>query len=522
MQTPAMNPSALLAIVQRRKWSILLPALAAMLITVIIVLVLPPVYRSTATILIEQQDIPEDFVKTTITTYADQQLQIINQRVMTATRLLEIVNRYDLYHDLRDKKTTEEIVAAMRDDIKLTPISVDVLDRRTGRPVTATIAFTLSYAGKNSPLKVQQIANVLTSLYLEENMHIREQQAGNVSKFLETEMRKVKTDLDEADRRISDFKKAHAEELPEMMQVNLQSLNNLERDRDTLRERLTNLKERGESLRTQLSSVSPSQRRLDKDRLEELRTQLVSLRNQFSEEYPEVIRTRNEIARLEKKLGEPENHMTSKDQAPDNPAFITLSSELAGVKSEISSVQTQLSDLDNKIAAYRSRITTTSRIEAEYAVLLGEKNNIQAKHDDLMRKAMEARVSQGLEEGQKGERFTLIEPARLPEKPFKPNRMALLIIGIVLGTGLGFGTGFLREILDRTIKGPEDLTGFGIPLLAIVPSILIAEDRARAKRRMLLVLAGLAGMGLTAVIMFHVWVMPLDMLATLIIKRMGW
>lgn len=523
LRSNELNLGLLLEIVMRRKWFILVPAAVIILVAAIVALALPPMYQSTATILIEQQDVPEDFVKATITTYADQQLQIINQRVMTATKLLEIINKYDLYHDLRDKKTTEEIVAMMQRNISMNPISVNVVNPRTGQPTKATIAFTLSYAGKNNPAKVQQIANVLTSLYLEENVRIREQQAGDISKFLDAEMQRVKTELEAIDKRLSAYKKEHVEELPEMMGVNMQSLNNLERSRDQLQERLANLQRRAEYLRTQLGSVPISQRRFDKDRLEELRLQLISLRNLFSEEYPEVKRVRGEIKKLEKKLEEKDAAYDARDTQPDNPAHITLSSELAGVNSEAASIRSQVADLEVKIIQYRARMAATPKVESEYMILMNERINTQAKIDDLMRKLMEARVSQGLEEGQKGERFTLIEPARLPEKPFKPNRRMILMAGIIMGIGAGGASGFLREKTDTSVRHPDDITAMSTaPVFASIPFIMTPEDLVRVKRRRLAWAGGITSGLAAAVIIFHVFIMKLDLLWFVVLKRMGW
>src|SRR5208283_5671527 len=134
MTRPEMTSAHFLEILKRRRWAFILPALLTTVLVVVIALALSPVYQSTSTILIEQQDIPTDFIKATVTTYAEQQLQIINQKVMTTTKLLEIINRFNLYKDLRDKNTTDEIVDKMRKDITLKPISVDVVDPKTGRP----------------------------------------------------------------------------------------------------------------------------------------------------------------------------------------------------------------------------------------------------------------------------------------------------------------------------------------------------------------------------------------------------
>ncbi|PIP44376.1 MAG: chain-length determining protein, partial [Deltaproteobacteria bacterium CG23_combo_of_CG06-09_8_20_14_all_60_8] len=230
MQTMELGPKDYLLIVKRRKWSLIGTAGLVVLISVITALVWPPSYKSVSTILIEEQEIPPDYVMTTVTSYAEQQLQITNQRIMSSTKLLEIVDRVGLYQDLREKLTTEEIVDKMRGDIHLDLINAEVMDRKTGRPATATIAFTLGYEGQDTPGKVQKTADVLASLFLEENLKVREKQASETFIFLEEEAKKVKADLEGLEAKIKTFKEQHADALPEMLQVNVQNLQRLDMD----------------------------------------------------------------------------------------------------------------------------------------------------------------------------------------------------------------------------------------------------------------------------------------------------
>ena len=184
----------LTAILKRRKWALILPALIVFAIAAVVALALPSIYRSTATILIEEQEIPREYVMSMVTSYAEQRIQSSTQRIMSSARLVEIINRFNLYADLRKRWTIEEIIAKMRKDIKFETISADVMDRRTGRPTAATIAFTVSYEGED-PNVVLQVANVLASLYLEENLRIRDEKTAGTSKFIEDEMKNVQVSL---------------------------------------------------------------------------------------------------------------------------------------------------------------------------------------------------------------------------------------------------------------------------------------------------------------------------------------
>ncbi len=522
MPTPEMTSAHFLEILKRRKWAFILPALLTILTVAVIAIALPPIYQSTSTILIEQQDIPTDFIRATVTTYAEQQLQIINEKVMTTTKLLEIINRFNLYKDLRDTKTTDEIVDKMRKDITLKPISVDVVDPKTGRPTTATIAFTLSYEGKNNPVQVQQIANILTSLYLDENLRTREQQASDISTFLANEMQRVKNDLTHIDARLTDFKARHVNVLPELIQVNMQSLNGIEHDKDIMNDRLTNLKEQEAALKSRLAVVSPNLREMDRQRLEELKVQLISLRNRFSENYPDVINTKAEIENLEKSINAKPDSGSSVHERKDNPEYVSLDSQLSGIQGEIGMLLSQIVELDKQSKDYHARIGETPKVESEYTSLISEKTNTQAKYDDLMRKLMEAKSSQSLEKGQKGERFTLIEPALLPEKPVKPNRYMIIFIGLVAGISIGGTTAAVQEAMDSSIKNADDLSFFGVNVVrGSIPVIMNESDTLRARRKWRAMIAGVLAAIMMAVIGFHLFVMPLGLFWTLLKIRIG-
>jgi len=507
-QPPAPSVADYLAIASRRKWSFILPATIILIIAVAVALLLPPVYRATSTILIEEQEIPADFVVATVTSFAEQRLQQINQRIMSTSRLMEIIEEYDLYKEMREKRTSEEVIEQMREDVQLNQISAEVVDRRTGRPTAATIAFTLSYEGKDSPTKVQRVANVLTSLFLKENLAVRERQTSETSKFLEEEMQRVKQNLAETERTLSEFKEKHINSLPEMLQVNMQGLSTSERSIERLDEQLRSLKEREGYLHTQLANLSPYMENSDRQRLELLETELVALQTRFSDEHPDVIKAKAEVAALKKKMADDGEQADVDAGEPDNPAYVTLASQLASTRSEIRSVTNQIGELRKEKTKYEMRVEETPKVEREYQVLTAEQMNLKAKYNDLMQKHMEAVVAVGLEKGQKGERFTLIDPPQLPEKPFKPNRLAIALIGVVLGIGAGVGWAALREFGDQAVYSSERLAiGCGFPVLGEVPAIMTSEERRRRRiRRMVIItLVGIALIG--GVVLFHYMVM---------------
>jgi polysaccharide chain length determinant protein (PEP-CTERM system associated) len=519
MEEHEMSPNDYMAVLKRRKWSLVLPAALVLLISVAVALILPPVYKSVSTILIEEQEIPANFVTSTVTSYAEQRLQSIHQRIMSTSRLLEIITRLDLYKDLRQKATTEEVIDKMREDISLDYISAEVVDRKTGRPATATIAFTLSYESKESPATVQKVANILASLFLEENLQVRERQAMEATTFLGDERKKVKKSLDEIEQIIAQFKQEHINELPEVLQVNLQSRHNVQASKERLSEQLRSLKEREGGLMSDLANLSPQMEMEDVKRLESLKLELNRLESRFTDQYPDVIKTKEEIAKLTTKIGT--NEETNAGDLPDNPAYINLSSQLSSVQAEIKSVKRQYDDLEKNENNLNKWIDATPRVEETYNALLSERRNKQMKFDDLSQKLMEANVAYGLEKDQKGERFTLIDPARLPEKPDKPNRLAILLIGIVLGMGTGVAWAALREFSDQSVRQAEILVSeTSFPVLASIPRISCAEDKLQHKHRRRWVVLLLLGILLVAVLAFHFLVMDLNVFWAKLTRRM--
>src|SRR5271155_1460965 len=186
---------------------------AALVTTLLLAVLLPATYRSMATILIEQQEIPQELVRSVITSFADQRVQIISQRVMTTQNLLSLIERYNLYPDIREKQPREVLLAKMRDDIGMHMISADVIDPRSGRPTQATIAFSISYQSRSPDLALK-VANELTSLYLNENLTSRTQLSEQTSAFFTEEVNRQSARIAELDKNFAAFKEQHRDELP--------------------------------------------------------------------------------------------------------------------------------------------------------------------------------------------------------------------------------------------------------------------------------------------------------------------
>ena len=378
--------------IRKRKTGILVIAATVMLIAAAVAFLLPPNYKSSATILIEQQEIPQELVMSTVTSYAAERIQMIQARVMSRANLLEIVDKFNLYAAERKYKTTEEILEEVSDNISLNVISADVVDPRTGRPSTATIAFSLSFEGEN-PTTVQRVANELASLYLNENLKNRTQKAEDTSDFFQQEITRLSKLINDLEHKLADFKQKNADMLPELQNLNLQILQRKENEQTSLETRLNTLKEKRFSISGQLAQIEPGNpnimssstklKLLEADyasararysadhpdvqklkreieslrketgttgsadeiarQLTENRAELAQLRKNYSPEHPDIVSLEQRISALDEELKTLQAHPeeTYNKQQPDNPAYITLQAQLNGIESEIKSTETQ-------------------------------------------------------------------------------------------------------------------------------------------------------------------------------------
>ena len=580
METKTENFGDYAAIIKRRKYYILIPFLSIVIVAAIVACVLPPIYKSTTTILIEGQQIPSDLVRSTVPTVVEKAIQTITQQIMSRSKLLEIVKRFDLYNDLRERETTEEIIERMREDINLEMISAEVIDQRTGKASIATIAFSLSYEWKD-PSKVQKVANTLASLYLEQNLKDREEKARTTSTFIEAELNMLKDSVDELENKIAEFKGKHFQALPEMAQLNLEMVKRLERETENVEQQIRNVRERKIYLEGQLVGIDPDlpgilglggriadakQRlkylhteyialkaslsekhpdvikmkkeinslenevtitdeiKLKKNQLQELKTEFAVKMGQFSEKHPDVIKLKKSIEIIEKEIEDNIKEMGKRHneaEAPENPAYINISIQIATTTMEADSLKKNLDSLKVKLEEYQKRLELTPQIELEYNLLTRDHNNARMRYQETLHKLMEAKSAEGLEKGQKGQRFIIIDPAIFPEKPYKPNRLAIILIGFVLSIGAGIGVASLKEFSDQAIYSENALSLItGKQVLSVVTLIETETDRKRKKRKVIIfTLSILIGTGLLALAV-HLFYKPLDVLWFMIIRKL--
>jgi protein tyrosine kinase modulator len=550
-----------------------------MALTVAIAYILPPSFRSTATILIEEQEIPQDLVRSAMTSYADQRIETIKQQVMSRTTLWKIVEQDRLYERMRRRNSTEDVIERFIKDINIDVISADVVDKRTQHPTKATIAFTLSYDGE-SPETAQKVANELTSLFLGENLRSRERHAQETTAFLKHEADNLSHHLEELEAKISTVKQRASGALPELVALNMQLMNQADRELADVDRDIRSLEERKTYLEGELATIKPhspmvsatGQRILDADeRLKALRAEYASSAASLSAEHPDIIKMKQEIEALEResdpaglaaelskqvdgaradlaalaqryKKDHPDvvhaqKAVTALEQElrrasqqsgarsmvkPENPAYINIRSQLTSTIASLQSLKATRQQIQRRADGIAKRLEQTPQIEPEYLDLTRERDSVTQKYHEIRSRLVEAQVSEGLETQQKGERFSLIDPPGLPEKPEKPNRAVILLLGFILAVVGGSGAGAAAENLDGSIRTADQLARLAGALpLAIVPFMPnghdLAQERLRRFRRRL---AGAAAL-LVTVALIHWLVMPVDVLWFSTLRRLG-
>jgi succinoglycan biosynthesis transport protein ExoP len=530
--------------VRRRKGLFLAISGILFILIVLVAIVLPPVYVSRTTILVDEQQIPQDVVKSGGMQYVEDRLQAITEQIIGRTKLIEIIDRLRLYPDLSGSPV-EERVDRMRKDISLKTISAEGADRRLGRPKAGMVAFTLSYEGRD-PATAKAVTETLASLYLETNMQTREQRATSTADFLQKELDQIKAQMNQLANKISEYKNAHSGELPEFKAFNMEQIQRLERSLEQVNTQIRSLQERKIYLEGQLATVDPLNPvkgpegkavMNPPERLRYLRMELVSLKSTLSDQHPDVIRTRREIRELEARLGEtdasgekikrirelkaeqaemngrlgpqhPDVIRASKEldalnrdvesakgtqparervtENPENPAYINLKTQIASADMELKSYIRERDELKQRVGSYFKKNERAPLVEREYNTLVGDYENSKTRYNEIMKQLMDARVAQGMEASQLGTRFTIIEPANLPERAEKPKRLLIILIGFVLALITGASASMAAEGLDRSIKTAGELQRFaGVPILSVVPFLGPEEDVESPAKKLL-------------------------------------
>ncbi len=481
-----------LEICLRRKWYIIVPLVVSVLVSFGVYKYLPKVYKATTLILVQPQSVPEKYVQPTITDTVVNRLNTIGQEIMSRTRLEKVIEEFNLYQNFRKKLPMEEVIETMRKAIE-----VKVPDEKKERTRNY---FTISFEGEE-PKTVMTVTNRLASLFIEENLKVRELQAGGTSEFISKELLTMEDRLKRKEQEIRVFKERNMGQLPQQLDANLKILEQLQQQLRTMSERIRAAEDRTIIFQGQLEQLKkveprgdalPNQEALNVPRIREdpaaqlnaLKRELATMQTRLKETHPDVIDLKRKIAALESQLegkskpSQEEEKISTKNLPPPRldpeteRLYRQLTEQYNNALLEAKRLKEEEKTLKEQMILYQRRIEDTPKREQELVLLTRDYDLLKTNYQSLLDKNLQAQMAENLERKQKGEQFKILDPAVLPEEPVKPNRNKILLIGCLLGMVLGIGLTWFRESLDQSFRTVSDVEEYlGIPVLATVPNL---------------------------------------------------
>lgn len=455
---------------------------------------LPSIYRASAFILVEGQQIPKEYVQSTVTTDIQNRLHSLSQEILSRDRLEKLIVEYNLYAKARQEEPLQQVIATMRHDIG---IEIKNVDRR-GRQDESSVAFEVSYGGTD-PETVTLVANRLASFYIQGNLELRERQAVGTTDFISSQVQNVKKQLEDQEQKIAAFKREHLGELPEQLDANLKTVERLQAQLQLNSDNLIKARERRDLLAKELDLYRRAASEegagkgellavpglqvddLDKE-IDKATRALAVLRGRFSDSHPDVIRAQQELDALkaEQNGREPgaEDGQQSTKSEPRDAYTLQVRKQLGETDAEIRFLTQDIIQTREAIAGYQKRIEDTPRREQELSKLTRDYESTRELYASLLKRKEEAELATSMEQRQKAERFRIIDPAIRPALPEGPNRPRILLMGLVLSLGLGGGIVVLLEMLNKSFGSAEDLEKItDIPILVSIPRIQTRADR---------------------------------------------
>ena len=512
-QEKPFNINEYLQIGLRQKWWIIIPFLAAVVISFAFYKYLPKIYKATTLILVHPQKIPESYVRSTITGSVSDQLSTIGQEILSRTRLEKVIQTLDLYADLRNKAPMEEIVEKMKKSIEVTIQSVSSSER-------AQNTFSLSYEGED-PRTVMLVANQLASMFIEEHLRGREQQAASTSIFLSKELSEVEKQLIRKEAEIKSFRERNMGRLPQQLDANLRILERLQQQVPTIHTSIKAAEDRSLILQSQMEqlkkSASPQTARREAgdprmsveeiapERVPEdpvitqwnqLKRDLNVARTKYTENHPDVVDLKRKVANVEpaaKEILEKQKTLiearqkelkarreratqTKEPIITTDPATDRLIAQYheqyTAALLEAERLRGEEKKLREEIILYQKRIEGTPELEQELSLLNRDYDLSKSTYQSLKEKKIQSQMAENLEKKQQGEQFKILDQARYPERPIKPDRNRILMMGAFIGLAAGLGLAWFRESLDQSFHSEEELEiDLGLPILATLPNL---------------------------------------------------
>jgi len=525
---------------------------------------LPAIYQSTGTLLVEQQDVPEFLVRSTVTSNPEDRIRIITESVLKPENLAEMVKRYQLAPG-GDEEAINDAVASIRANVGIESLETDVLKNLTGKfageNTPESVAFSISYTDK-SPKRAYEIAKELIGLYQNENVRARKEIAGDTRAFLDREGNRLEAEIAKKAGEIADFKAKNAKSLPDLEKSNLDTMDRTEKELQDVEREIRTLREQQSLLSSALAQLSPYSITLDQnnnaiqgpqDRLKSLQRQYVQLSATYGQDWPDVKRVKREMEALAKQVGLPgtdranlEVELEARKQEldglrerygpghpdvqrlqrivdsltsvvtntpistgvrvptapPDNPAYIEKQVQLKGTEVSLEAALQHRNELRAKRIEVENRLSLTPEVEREYNALSRDYDELNEQYKKTQQKQREAEVAENLESNSMGQRFTVLNEPNLPFRPTRPNRPAYLLLSIAFALAAGMAAVFVRRFSDTTVRSRRDIIQLlEVPPLAVIPSIINDQDlRAMRWRRMVYTALGVVWLGVTVLL----------------------
>lgn len=441
---------------------------------------LPNKYKSQTLVIIEQPTVSKKIVESLDTTDINQRLASMQQQILSRSRLEPIIRQFNLYPEDLNRISMDELVVRLQKRIDVTPI-MPMSETRAQELPGFYIAVTLGDARQ-----AQSVCTAITSMFIEQNLRLRQEHSETTTQFLAQELASAKASLDEQDAKLAAFKSHHTGELPEDEQTNLNLLTGLTSQLDASTQALARAqqdKSFNESLLTQqVAAWQASQTGRNPDTLEQqliaLQAHLVTLQSSYTDDYPDVVKAKNDIAILQRRIAESEGP----NNAPatnKGPKMSTEPAQLQQLRAQvhtddliIASKTKEQEQIRKQIAMYQERVQSSPAVEQQYKELTRGYQTALESYNELQKKRDDSEMAVNLERKQEGEQFVVLDPANLPDKPSFPNRPLFAVGGLAGGLGLGFGIAFFLEMKDTSFKTERDVEfALQLPVLAMVPEI---------------------------------------------------
>lgn len=475
-----------LAMARRRMKVVLVPLLIAPLAGFLVSYAFSPKYTATSTVLVEGQKVPSSYVQPVITADFTQRVQTVSQQVLSASRLRPLIASLDLVKPGEEGKLMEDVRANMQVTPVITSMSAPQAGpgKKKGAATNESVpGFNVSYSD-SKPERAQKICNTLTQLILNENLKSREDIAKDTTAFLDRQVDDAKRAIADQDSKLAAFKKQYFGQLPGDVENNMRMLMSLNTQLDATTQNLNRAqqdKSYTESMLAQQvaawknSQTSTSPQTLEQQ-LSQLQTELMTLQARYTDDYPDVIKTKSDIAKVQKRLDDI-NKKASTATGPTEKANANEPPEIRQMRLQIHQYQAVIdqSTADQKklqaaINVYQSRTAMSPSIEEQYKDLTRDYDNAQAFYRELLTKKSSADLGKSMENQQQGEQMTILQTAGLPESPSFPNRPIFAAAGLGAGLGLGLLIAIWLEFSDKSIRTEKDAAAvMDLPLLISVP-----------------------------------------------------